>query len=69
MQEYVQRKRLTKKKWDTERTEEIRQEYREMQCKVKIEIGKAKQRRYDDLYARLDSKDEETDLQVGEAER
>ena len=40
MQEYVQRKRLLKKKWETERTEEIKQEYREMQCKVKVEMAK-----------------------------
>ena len=45
MQEYVQRKRLAKK-WDTERTEESRQEYREMQQKVKVEVAKAKQRVY-----------------------
>ena len=62
MQEYVQRKRLAKKKWDTERTEESRQEYREMQRKVKVQVAKAKQREYDDLYARLDSKEGETDL-------
>ena len=45
-----------------ERTEESRQEYREMQCKVKVEVARAKQRAYNDLYARLDSKEGETDL-------
>ena len=33
-----------------------------MQCKVKVEESKAKQKAYDDLYARLDSKEGETDL-------
>ena len=59
---YVQRKRLTKKKWDTERTEESRRECRKMQHKVKVQVAKAKQRAYDDLYAKLDSKEGETDL-------
>lgn len=31
VQECIQRKSLAKKKWDTERTEESRQEYTEMQ--------------------------------------
>ena len=62
VKECVRRKRLAKKKWDTERTEESRQEYREMQHKVRVEVAKAKQGAYDDLYARLDSKEGETDL-------
>ncbi|XP_051800420.1 uncharacterized protein LOC127532561 [Acanthochromis polyacanthus] len=62
VQEWIQRKRLAKKKWDTERTEGSRQEYREMQRKVKVEVAKAKQGAYHDLYARLDSKEGETDL-------
>ncbi|XP_051806753.1 uncharacterized protein LOC127534762 [Acanthochromis polyacanthus] len=62
VQEWIQRKRLAKEKWDTERTEESRQEYREMQHKVKVEVAKAKQGAYNDLYARLDSKEGETDL-------
>uniref|UniRef100_A0A3B3BTI6 ribonuclease H n=1 Tax=Oryzias melastigma TaxID=30732 RepID=A0A3B3BTI6_ORYME len=62
VQECIRSKRLAKKKWDTERTEESRQEYREMQRKVKVEVSKAKQRAYDDLYARLGSKEGETDL-------
>ncbi|KAK2921479.1 hypothetical protein Q8A73_000964 [Channa argus] len=62
VQECIQRKRLAKKKWDTERTEESRQEYREIQRKVKVEVAKAKQRAYEDLYARLDTKEGEVDL-------
>ena len=37
--EYV-RERLAQKKWDTERTEESRWEYRKMQKKVKIQVEK-----------------------------
>ena len=44
MQEYGQRKRSVKKKWDTERTEESKQEYGEMEGKVKVEVAKAKRR-------------------------
>ncbi|KAK2902094.1 hypothetical protein Q8A73_011840 [Channa argus] len=62
VQECIQRKRLAKKKWDPERTEESRQEYREIQRKVKVEVAKAKQRAYEDLYARLDTKEGEVDL-------
>ena len=58
----MQRKRLAKKKWDTERTEESRQEYRKMQRKGKVEVAKAKQGTYDDLFARLDSKEGETNI-------
>ncbi|KAE8288333.1 hypothetical protein D5F01_LYC12200 [Larimichthys crocea] len=62
VKECVRRKRLARKKWDTERTEESRQKYREMQHKVRVEVAKAKQGAYDDLYARLDSKEAVTDL-------
>ena len=56
MQDYVQRKRLAKKKWNTERTEENRQLYREMHRKVKVQLVKGKQRAHNDLLARLNSK-------------
>ncbi|XP_016106680.1 uncharacterized protein [Sinocyclocheilus grahami] len=62
VQERIQRKRLARKKWDSEKTEKSRQEYREMQREVKIEVAKAKQKAYEDLYARLDSKEGERDL-------
>lgn len=39
----TQRKRLAMKKWDIERNEESREEYRQMQRKVKVEVAKAKQ--------------------------
>ncbi|KAK3541729.1 hypothetical protein QTP86_002116 [Hemibagrus guttatus] len=37
-------KRLAKKKWDMDRTEENRQEYKESQRRVKREVSKAKQK-------------------------
>ncbi|KAK3543841.1 hypothetical protein QTP70_030074, partial [Hemibagrus guttatus] len=58
----IQRKRLAKKKWDMDRTEENRQEYKELQCRVKREVSKAKQKAYDELYTRLDTREREKDL-------
>ena len=43
-------------------TEESRREYRETHRKVKVEVAVAKQRAYGHLYARLDSKEGDTDL-------
>ncbi|KAK3541074.1 hypothetical protein QTP86_012309 [Hemibagrus guttatus] len=53
LQDSIQRKRLAKKKWDMDRTEENRQEYKELQRRVKREVSKAKQKAYDELYTRL----------------
>ncbi|KAK3521469.1 hypothetical protein QTP70_005773 [Hemibagrus guttatus] len=58
----IQRKRLAKKKWDMDRTEENRQEYKESQHRVKREVSKAKQKAYDELYTRLDTREGEKDL-------
>ncbi|KAK3517150.1 hypothetical protein QTP86_003947 [Hemibagrus guttatus] len=52
VQDSIQRKRLAKKKWDMDRTEENRQEYKELQHRVKREVSKAKQKAYDELYTR-----------------
>ncbi|KAK3507331.1 hypothetical protein QTP70_014461, partial [Hemibagrus guttatus] len=62
VQDSIQRKRLAKKKWDMDRTEENRQEYKELQCRVKREVSKAKQKAYDELYTRLDTREGEKDL-------
>ncbi|KAK3569006.1 hypothetical protein QTP86_021584 [Hemibagrus guttatus] len=62
VQDSIQRKRLAKKKWDMDRTEENRQEYKELQRRVKIEVSKAKQKAYDELYTRLDTREGEKDL-------
>ncbi|KAK3540508.1 hypothetical protein QTP70_032472, partial [Hemibagrus guttatus] len=55
VQDSIQRKRLAKKKWDMDRTEENRQEYKESQHRVKRKVSKAKQKAYDELYTRLDT--------------
>ncbi|KAK3544152.1 hypothetical protein QTP86_003162, partial [Hemibagrus guttatus] len=62
VQDSIQRKRLAKKKWDMDRTEENRQEYKEFQRRVKREVSKAKQKAYDELYTRLDTREGEEDL-------
>ncbi|KAK3540327.1 hypothetical protein QTP70_029586 [Hemibagrus guttatus] len=62
VQDSIQRKRLAKKKWDMDRTEENRQEYKELQRRVKREVFKAKQKAYDELYTRLDTREGEKDL-------
>ncbi|KAK3543943.1 hypothetical protein QTP70_031851 [Hemibagrus guttatus] len=45
-----------------DRTEEDRQEYKELQCRVKREVSKAKQKAYDELYTRLETREGEKDL-------
>ncbi|KAK3571857.1 hypothetical protein QTP86_020447 [Hemibagrus guttatus] len=62
VQDSIQRKRLAKKKWDMDRTEENRQEFKELQCRVKREVSKAKQKAYDELYTRLDTREGQKDL-------
>ncbi|KAK3573207.1 hypothetical protein QTP86_015118, partial [Hemibagrus guttatus] len=62
VQDSIQRKRLAKKKWDMDRTEENRQEYKELQRRVKREVSKAKQKANDELYTRLDTREGEKDL-------
>ncbi|KAK3553711.1 hypothetical protein QTP70_007503 [Hemibagrus guttatus] len=57
VQDSVQRKRLAKKKWDMDRTEENRQEYKELQRRVKREVSKAKQKAYEELYTRQRDRD------------
>ncbi|KAK3568941.1 hypothetical protein QTP86_020629 [Hemibagrus guttatus] len=61
VQDSIQRKRLAKK-WDMDRTEENRQEYKELQHRVKRDVSKAKQKAYDELYTRLDTREGEKDL-------
>ncbi|KAK3519500.1 hypothetical protein QTP70_032799, partial [Hemibagrus guttatus] len=62
VQDSIQRKRLAKKKWDMDRTEENRQECKELQRRVKREVSKAKQKAYDELYTRLDTREGKKDL-------
>ncbi|KAK3559897.1 hypothetical protein QTP86_026171 [Hemibagrus guttatus] len=58
----IQRKRLDKRKWDMDRTEENRQEYKELQRREKREVSKAKQKAYEELYTRLDTREGDKDL-------
>ncbi|KAK3566535.1 hypothetical protein QTP86_034040, partial [Hemibagrus guttatus] len=62
VQDSIQRKKLAKKKWDMDRTEENRQEYNELQRRMKREVSKAKQKAYDELYTRLDTREGQKDL-------
>ncbi|KAK3527442.1 hypothetical protein QTP86_022668, partial [Hemibagrus guttatus] len=62
VQDSIQRKRLAKKKWDMDRTEKNRREYKELQHRVKREVSKAKQKAYNELYTRLDTREGEKDL-------
>ncbi|KAK3570860.1 hypothetical protein QTP86_029399 [Hemibagrus guttatus] len=45
-----------------DRTEENRQEYKELQRRVKREVSNAKQKAYDELYTRLDTREGQKDL-------
>ncbi|KAK3506625.1 hypothetical protein QTP70_011141 [Hemibagrus guttatus] len=62
VQDSIQRKRFAKKKWDMDRTEENRQECKELQRRVRREVSKAKQKAYDELYTRLDTREGQKDL-------
>ncbi|XP_051786647.1 uncharacterized protein LOC127528918 [Erpetoichthys calabaricus] len=52
---------MGKKKWDSQRDGESRQEYKEIRHKVKREVAKAEEKAYDELYERLDTKEGEKD--------
>ncbi|KAK3567231.1 hypothetical protein QTP86_015063, partial [Hemibagrus guttatus] len=69
VQDSIQRKRLAKKKWDMDRTEENIEEHKELQRRVKREVSKAKQKAYDELYTRLDTREGEKDLYRLEREK
>ena len=47
-------KRLAKKRWDMQRDEESKQEYKAMRREAKKEVAKAKNNSYDELYEGLD---------------
>ena len=62
VQESIRKKGLAKRKWDSQRDEESRQEYKEWRRKAKREVAKAKKKAYDELYEKLDTKEGEKDL-------
>ena len=57
MQESIRKKRLAKKRWDMQRDEESKQEYKEMRREAK-----AKNKSDDELYEELNSKEGENTL-------
>ncbi|KAK3515726.1 hypothetical protein QTP70_030172, partial [Hemibagrus guttatus] len=63
VQDSIQKKRLSKKKWNMDRTEENRQEHKELQCRVKREVSKAKHKAYDELHTTLDTREGQEDLE------
>uniref|UniRef100_A0AAR2JL50 ribonuclease H n=1 Tax=Pygocentrus nattereri TaxID=42514 RepID=A0AAR2JL50_PYGNA len=62
VQESIQKKKAAKNKWDNQRDEGSRQEYCEASHIAKRMVAKAKTQAYDELYERLDSKEEVKDL-------
>ena len=62
VQESIRKKRLAKKRWDIQRDEESKQEYKDMRREAKKEVAKAKSKAYDELYEGLDTKEGEKTL-------
>ena len=62
VQESIRKKRLAKKRWDIQRDEESKQDYKEMRREAKKEVAKAKSKAYDELYEGLDTKEGEKTL-------
>ncbi|KAI5623886.1 hypothetical protein C0J50_16567 [Silurus asotus] len=62
VQESIRRKRLAKQKWDRQSDVKSRQEYKEMWQQVKRDVANAKEKAYEELYERLDTKEGEKDL-------
>ena len=62
VQESIKRKKLAKQNWDRHRDEVSLQQYKEMCSIAKKEVAKAKEKAYDDLYEKLDTKEGEKDL-------
>ncbi|KAI5613467.1 hypothetical protein C0J50_11355 [Silurus asotus] len=56
VQESIRGKRLSKQKWDRQSDEKSRQEYKKMRQQVKRDVAKAKEKAYEELYKRLDTK-------------
>ena len=62
MQESIRKKRLAKKRWDMQRDEESKQEYKEMRPEAKKEVAKANNNAYDELYEEVDTREGERTL-------
>ena len=62
VQESIRNKRLAKIRWDIQRYEESKQEYKEMRREAKKEVAKANSKAYDELYEGVDTKEGEHTL-------
>ena len=62
VQESIKEKKEVKKAWDKIREENIKKIYKEKKSKAKKAVAMAKGRVYDDLYARLETKEIEKEL-------
>ena len=60
--EELKRKKEVKKAWDKIRDENTKKIYKEKKSKAKKAVAMAKRCTYDDLYARLETKEGEKDL-------
>ena len=62
VQESIKKKKEAKKAWDKIRDENTKKIYKEKKNKAKKAVAMAKRRVYDDLYARLETKEGEKEL-------
>ena len=62
VQKSIKEKKEAKKTWDEIKNENIKKVYKEKKSKAKKAVAMAKGRAYDDLYARLETKEGEKEL-------
>ena len=62
VQKSIKEKKDLKKTWDKTRNENTKKIYKEKKSKAKKAVDMAKGRAYDDLYARLETKEDEKEL-------
>ena len=62
LQETIKEKKEAKKAWDKIRNENTKKIYKEKVSKAKKAVAMAKRRAYDNLYARLETKEGEKEL-------
>ena len=62
VQEIIKQKREAKKGWDLKRDEDSRRVYKESRRLAKKEVAKAKEKAYEELYDRLETKEGEKEL-------
>ena len=62
VQKSIKEKKEAKKAWDKTRNENTKKVYKEKKSKAKKAVAMAKGRVYDDLYARLETKEGEKEL-------